>query len=212
MSERIQGAFKSFRTTLLSGVLFLLPLAALGTLIGQAYQLVLVATRALQGWIPFHTPWGIAVLTVALVGIAIALCFMAGLAAEAALGKFFTDTVERQIVLLFPRYAIFKEQISGHLASDLGKGRMKPVLIKRDGGERLAFETDRSPGGRVAVFLPGCPDPWSGILVYLTADQVKPLSLSFADAMKSLETLGQDAASIVERGLEKDADNSSHQF
>ena len=39
---------------------------------------------------------------------------------------------------------------------------MTPVLITLDDYEQMAFEVERTAGGKVVVYLPGAPNSWSG--------------------------------------------------
>ena len=47
----------------------------------------------------------------------------------------------------------------------------------------MAFETDRSVQGTVAIYLPGAPNPWSGNVVFVAANRVKNLSVSVTEAL-----------------------------
>jgi uncharacterized membrane protein len=64
------------------------------------------------------------------------------------------------------------------------------VLVPTRGGVRPAFEVERIASGQVAVLLPGAPNPWSGEVVFLDADQVRPLDMKAMELMHVLEGLG----------------------
>ncbi|MCH5376905.1 MAG: hypothetical protein JJ992_23300, partial [Planctomycetes bacterium] len=109
MHEHFTKTWKFLRTTAIGGVLFLLPLAVVGGILGYVYSMVIVIYEPLKENIPVSTAGGIAILFLIAVGILILLCFLAGLAARRAIGKRFTSTVERNLTMMFPKYAIYKD-------------------------------------------------------------------------------------------------------
>ena len=58
-----------------------------------------------------------------------------------------------------------------------------PILVTFDEYFQVAFETDRSVQGTVAIYLPGAPNPWSGNVVFVAANRVKNLSVSVTEAL-----------------------------
>ena len=112
-----------------------------------------------------HAVGGITLLIVLAIGMLLLLCFLAGLAARRAIGRRFSDKIERNLLLLYPRYAIFKERMAGGIGGDETKPQLKPVQVQLHDAARIAFEVDRTAAGIVAICLPGSPDPWSGVVV-----------------------------------------------
>ena len=72
-----------------------------------------------------------------------------------------------------------------------------PVMVQFDDHLQMAFETERLPNGKVAVYLPGAPNPWSGSVVFVSNDRVKPLSISLPDALRNIRTLGKGSLDIA---------------
>jgi uncharacterized membrane protein len=52
------------------------------------------------------------------------------------------------------------------------------VVVRFDDSWSIAFEIERVDDDRVAIFLPGAPDPWSGSMCVVTADRVALLQKS----------------------------------
>jgi len=186
------------KTTAIGGLLFLLPLIVIGALIGQVVPIVLTVAEALGDVIPVKTPSGIALLILLAIVVVVLLCFAAGMLARRSFGRRISETFENNLLLLFPRYAIFKDQMAGSIGGDETKPQMKPVLARFDDSLRLGFEVDRSDSGRVAVYLPGAPDPWSGTVVYLRPERVERVDIEFGDAVATFERLGRDSAPLIE--------------
>lgn len=183
-------------TTAIGGILFLLPLIVLGALIGQAVPIVLAVAEALGKVIPVRTPSGIALLIALAVGVVLLLCFGAGLLARRSWGKRISAWFEKNLVLLFPRYTIIREQMAGSIGRDIAQPSMKAVMTTIAETRRLGFEIERNDQGFVTVYLPGSPDPWTGDLVFLEAQRVQPLDIEFGDAMATFEKLGRDSVAL----------------
>ena len=191
------------KTTAIGGLLFLLPLIVLGALIGQIVPIVLSVAATLGEVIPVTTPGGIALLLVLAIAIVLLVCFGAGLAARRSFGQRISIWFEKNIVLLFPRYAVLRDQMAGTLGSDETKPKMRPVLVRLDDATRIAFEIERTDEGGVIVYLPGSPDPWSGKVVLLEADRVERLDVEFGEAAAACEQLGRGLAAILSQKLKR---------
>jgi uncharacterized membrane protein len=186
------------KTTAIGGLLFLLPLIVLGALVGQVVPIVLTIAETLGEVLPVKTPGGIALLILLAIGILLLLCFGAGLLARKSLARRISRVFEKKLVLLFPRYAILKDQMADTIGGDQTQPRMKPVLVRFDDVMRIAFETERSENTQlVAVFLPGSPDPWSGKTAIVAADRVEPLSIDFGVAVATCEQLGRGSFNLL---------------
>ena len=185
------------KTTAVGGLLFLLPLIVIGALIGQVVPIVVTVADALGEIIPAKTAAGITLIILLAVAIVLLLCFGAGLLARRSLGRRISQGFEKKLLLLFPRYSIFKDQLKGSIGGDETKPRMKPVLARFDDSLRIGFEMERTDADLVTVYLPGAPDPWSGSVVFLNNDRVQPLGTEFGDTVDIFEKLGRDSAALL---------------
>jgi uncharacterized membrane protein len=125
-----------------------------------------------------------------------ALCYLAGLAARRSFASRFAQKIEKNQLLLFPRYAIMKEQFAANLGEQLAMA-MKPVLVELEGAARVGFEVDRSAAGLVSVYLPGSPDPWQGMVVHVESARVRPLAADFAAAVALCESMGRQSSGVL---------------
>jgi uncharacterized membrane protein len=188
------------RTTAIGGLLFLLPLIVVGALIGQVVPIVLTIAETLGGILPgfVKTPGGITLLIVLAILILLALCFVCGLIARRSFARRLSTAFEKQLLLLFPRYAILKDQMADSIGGDQAKVKMKPVLIRFEESMRIGFETERSrQSGLVAVYLPGSPDPWSGRVVLVDRARVDQLQATFGEVTATCEQLGRGSIAIA---------------
>jgi uncharacterized membrane protein len=185
------------KTTAIGGVLFLLPLIVIGALVGQVVPIILTIAEALGDIIPLKTPAGIALLVLLALATVLLLCFAAGLLARRSFGRRISEGFEKGLLMLFPRYAILRDQMAGTIGGDETKPQMKPVLASLNNSSRLGFEIERSDDGLVTVYLPGSPDPWSGSVVFLKADRIQRPDIEFGDAVAIFEQLGRGSASLL---------------
>jgi uncharacterized membrane protein len=197
MRERISSSVSFLRATALGGVFFLLPFVFVVYLLGQVYSVVSAIAQPLHAWIPVNSPFGIGVLFCIALGVLVFLCFAAGMIASRAIGKKFSSTLEKQLVTVFPKYAIYKDLLAGNLKHGEHGPTLKPILLNTVDGYRLAFEADRLPNDSVVVFLPGAPDTWIGSVVLVPAARVHAIDLPFNEALGIFERLGRDSSRLL---------------
>lgn len=178
----------------------------MGFLISQALPVVWAAGEAVNLYIPEDTPADYAILLASGLAVLVLICFVAGIVARRALGKRFIALVEKYLLMLFPRYAIFKEQLSGNIGGTEFKNTMRPVVFHCLDYDRIAMEIERDANQRVTLFLPGSPDPWSGTVVVSQADKVQRLEVKFGDALAVFEQLGRKSLEVLDQ---HDASGSS---
>ena len=192
------------RTTAIGGLLFLLPLIVLGALAAQLAPIVTSIATFIQEHneqIPVHTPAGIALLTSLSIAILLSLCFAAGLIAKWSIGQRVSGLFEKNLLLLFPRYTILKDQMADTIGGRDNRPQMKSVLVKLHDQRLIGFETDRSRDGhQVAVYIPGSPDTWAGYLTLVDADRVESLSMTFGDTVSTCEQLGRGCFEMMGKG------------
>lgn len=188
------------RTTAIGGVLFLLPLIVVGVIIGQVIPVVLPIAESLDKFLPdvIKTFGGVTLLIILAILILLMLCFSAGVIAQISLSRSLSAAFEKKLVLLFPRYAILKDQMADSIGGEQARPQMKPALVQCDGMKRIAFETERSTDlGIVTVYLPGSPDPWAGIVAIFNVDQIESLNAEFGEAVAICEQLGRGTERLL---------------
>ncbi|TWU42662.1 DUF502 domain-containing protein [Novipirellula artificiosorum] len=201
MRENITKTVSFLRATAIGGVFFLLPLGVVLGLLGYIYNLVIAVAAplhdALPSWLPLNTPVGIAFLFSLSVTILVLLCFASGIAARRAIGRRFSQTLEKQLTTVFPKYAIYKDLLAGNLKHDRIGPSLKPVLVSSVDGYRLAFEADRLENGLVVIYAPGAPDTWIGAVTLVPHDRVFPTEIDFNETLGIFERLGRDSRVIL---------------
>jgi uncharacterized membrane protein len=154
-------------------------------------------------------PIGSAVGYAAVVGISLAgivfACFACGVLARRRLAKRFSESIEKYLLALFPRYTILKEQLTGNIGGEVLRNTLKPVLVRLPGHTRIGFEVERhgdhadAVRESVTVFLPGSPDPWSGQVVVVQSHHVEQLFSPFNETVATFEQLGRGSQALIDR-------------
>ncbi len=202
MKERMTRSVGVVKTTAIGGVFFLLPLVVVGALIGQLVQIVWVVAESVHQYLPVKTLAGYSLLLAGSIVLILAACFFAGIVARRSLGRRFTESIEKYLLMLFPRYAIFKEQLTGNIGGEVLHNQLKPVMVHLPEGRRLGMEVERDNDGgieSVTVYMPGSPDPWSGVVLVVDAARVTTLSVPFSEAMATVEQLGRGSLRLLKR-------------
>jgi hypothetical protein len=104
------------------------------------------------------------------------------------------------LLAMIPGYSFLKGVTEGLRAGEEQSRDFIPVIAKFDDNAQIAFEIERTADGNVVIFLPGCPDPWSGSVVLMTDKQVTPLQLTVNEAVRNIRTLGRGTASYAAEG------------
>lgn len=213
----MHNRFSIWKTTLLGGVLFLLPFALVVFLLGQIAQVILLVAEKLNSTVGQWSVGGVSLTVLLAALLLLLLCFAAGIAARRSLGRQFSEKVERNVMLFFPRYAIWKSQLASNFGTEQGDAGLQPVLVVFDELARIGFEIERTSGDRalaietkdtvretaalagdaVTIYLPGSPDVWAGHLVHVGSERVRPLPLTFAEAAALCESMGRGAGAAV---------------
>jgi uncharacterized membrane protein len=148
------------RTTIVGGIIFLIPIAILIAVIAKGLQATGVIARPVAAVFPVYIG-GIAVAQVLAIVFLLLICFMAGLLARLALARKAVDALETNVLSRLPAYALLKTKTQSMLSPEDIEG-MSVVVMRFDDSWQIGFEIERVEGGKVALFLPGSPDPWSG--------------------------------------------------
>ena len=145
------------------------------------------------------TPMGAIVLNLLALLVILGFCFLAGLMAQGVTAKKIVGKLDATLLAALPGYAFVKGFADNMRRSDEMAESFVPVAVHFDDFSQLAFEIEREPNGKVALYLPSAPNPWSGTVVYVTHDRVNRLSMSLSEALKNIRMLGKGTSAVIER-------------
>ena len=204
MKERAKKTLGFLKTTAVGGLVFLLPLAVVGAILGYVYNAVMLIYEPLKAHLPVSSAVGIALLFLIAVGILLVLCFVCGIAAQRAIGRKFSQTIEKQLIAVFPKYAIYKDILAGNVGGSELAPSLIPVTIRLNDAIRIGYEADRTDQGLVVIYLPGSPDPWIGSVALVHADQVERLEVDFGETAAICERLGRRSGDLLKNVVPQD--------
>jgi uncharacterized membrane protein len=184
------------RTTLIGGIIFLIPLVFVVVVVGKAIQIMKSVAVPLGNLIPFETVAGIAVVPILTTLFMVFSCLTAGMLARSPWGQKVYKKLDTVLLQIIPGYAWIKG-VTGDIRDEDAEEVLKPVLVRFDDQYQLAFEVDRATDGLVAVYMPGAPDPRSGTVSYVTSDRIQPVEAGFKAITKICKNLGRGSGAVL---------------
>ena len=189
------------KTTAIGGLVFLVPLVVVVAILGKALGLMRDLVALIESRVPMITIGDLLVLNLIAVLVLFLVCFLAGLIARSPQGRRLGKRVESTLLATLPGYSVIAGFANSLRTSEEQSRDFVPVLAHFDDSSQLAFEVERTPKGKVVVYLPGAPDPWSGSVVYLTEDRVESVSMSVGDVVRCIRMLGRNSSGYAEKAV-----------
>jgi len=184
-------------TTVLGGIVFLVPLVFLGAVLGKAFSIMKLLGRPLAQLLQVdRTVLGFAFVELLTGMLLVLVCLLAGLLAKSELARTSREKLDTWLLHLIPGYAWVKG-VTGNIDETEAQNEFKPVLVRFDDQCQLGFEVDRGDNGLVAVFLPGAPDARSGSVCYVAEDRVSELNTGFSAIVNSCKNLGRNSLQML---------------
>jgi uncharacterized membrane protein len=186
------------KTTVVGGLLFILPLGLGLFLIGRAVRWLRKVLEPLTGALTENTFLGVAGADLVALAALVAVAFLAGLLARTAMGRKLSSGVESLILRRMPGFTLLKGIAAGPAVQDSGAG-VGVALARIDDAWLLSFVLETHASGLLTVLVPQAPTPASGNVYYMTENQIKRLDVSVKDAMKCIMQLGVGSRALLER-------------
>jgi len=188
---------KFLKTTVLGGIVFLVPLVIFIVVLGKAVILVNQLATPIAATFPAESVGGLAVVHIVALLLLVFICFLAGLAARTPAAARLVESLEANVLDKIPAYALMKAKAGSVLSVEDAEG-MVPILIQFDDSWQLGFEVEKLKDDRSLVFLPGAPDPWSGSVCVVTGDRVSKLDASVGAVAAMMKRLGKGSSELLE--------------
>jgi len=191
--------FKLVKTTIIGGLIFLVPIIIIIAILGKAFQLMTLVAKPLGALIPVDSIGGVALANLLAVLAIILCCLVAGIIAKGIYAKRISGSLESKLLMAIPGYSFVKGITDSMKNSEDAAKSFVPVVVQFDDNAQLGFEIERTKRGNVVVYLPGSPNPWSGSVVYFNEDRVERLDMPAAEAINNIRHLGRGSAKYGER-------------
>jgi len=191
----VKALLRFLKTTLMGGVLFLIPVLVTLVVLKKGLEIVSKIVRPAAEAIPIEAVGGVhmrdllAVLALVLVG------FAAGLVARTGVGRALSEKLEQAVLRKMPGYTLLKGATAGTGGSE--DSEVKVVLAKFDDNSVVGFVMEAPRGGFVTVFVPSAPTPAAGTVFILPMDRVQHLDVPVSDASKVIMRLGVGSQELL---------------
>lgn len=185
------------KTTVLGGIFFIVPVVIFIAIIGKALAITNKIAKPLAEQLVVDSIGDVAVVHLIALVILVFVCFVAGLAAKTSIARKLVQSLETNVLDKIPAYELLKAKTQSALTPEETEG-LRPVITRFDDSWQLALEIERFADGKVVVFLPGSPDPWSGSVCVVTADRVTSLDATVKTATKLMKRLGRGSTKALQ--------------
>jgi uncharacterized membrane protein len=197
----MKGQFRFLKTTVIGGIVFLVPLIIIVAIIGKAIEIMKKVAEPLSALMPIDSVGDIAIVNIITFALIVLVCFLAGLAARTVVAGKLVQFLETRFLSHIPAYAFVKGMTASIAGAEDGKG-MTAVLAHLDDYSQVAFEIERVGGGNVIVYLPGAPNPWSGSICIMTNDRIQPIEATMMSAVQNIRHLGRGSGELLGHKLQ----------
>ena len=195
--------FKFIRTTVIGGLLFILPLILIIVLIEKAIHLLQGPVQKLLPMFSGFDVAGVTLISLATLLGLILLCFLAGLVARTAIASRALASVEDKVLGNLPGYQLFKD-ISTRVAGMDNDGNTQVGMIAEGDGWRLCLVLEAA-GDWVTIYMPdgGPAGGTAGEVRLVPASQVVVTDVSWLPLVASLRRGGRGALDMLAPWLPK---------
>lgn len=180
------------KTTLLGGVLIILPAWVAALLLLKALASLGVLVAPVSGQLPkeVNHPKILSLLMLILV------CFLIGLVVRTAIGRQVAQTVEARVLRKLPGYSTLSS-VARQMGDSHENFGFKPALVEMEGGLAPCFIIEQHADGRLTVFVPSSPTPAAGIILIIAASSVHPLDVPVTMVLKCVTKWGAGSRELL---------------
>jgi uncharacterized membrane protein len=183
------------KTTLIGGLLIVLPVYIAVLLILKAIQGLVAAVKpitAIPGSVEFEEILAILVLAV--------ICFIAGLIVRTRAGLRAKNAIERRVLQRLPGYTLLRG-LTGRVMGQADDPAFAPCLAEIEEALVPALIVEELENGSFTVLVPSVPTPMAGAVYILPPERVHPVDVPFTAALRVFTKWGAGSGEFV-RALE----------
>jgi uncharacterized membrane protein len=180
------------RTTLVGGVLVLLPIYLAVLLLLKAFSGVMSLIAPVTAQVPAAAEFR----QVFAILIVLAACFVAGLVVRTGPGGRGVQELQRRILEKIPGYKLLRSVIT-RLGGDATSEAFAPAMVELEDALVPALIVEELPDGQFVVLVPSVPTPVSGALYILPAARVHRIDVPLTHVMKVYTKWGEGAGELV---------------
>lgn len=199
----MRAIFDFVKTSVVGGIVFLLPVVLVLALLKHALDLVEAPVGRLLAilGVPVGSG-GLALVTAVAVLTLLLVCFAAGLIAKTSAASAAVHWLEDALLSRVPAYQMLKSA-TADLTGIVGESDVEVVLREAEGGWQLGFVMERFDDGWCTLLLPEAPNAISGSIVYVRGETLRRVDVTVAQAMKVVKRGGLGSGALLRTRLER---------
>ena len=180
------------KTTLIGGLLIILPLYFSVLLLVKAAMGLLALVHPIAAQIPASVQFR-QVLAILLIAV---VCFFAGLVVRTGPGLHAKNVFERAVLEKLPGYALLRG-FAGRMTGRADEPAFAPALVEIEDALVPALIVEELDDGSYTVLVPSVPTPMAGSIYILPRARVHPVDVPFAKAVGVFSKWGTGAGEFV---------------
>ena len=178
-------------TTMIGGLVVVLPLAILFLLFRFLYRLIDSFLEPLAKFIGLSLQLNPTLIEILTFFATIILLFLIGLLIQTSIGNNLFSWFEREWLSRIPFYSTIRETVQQFTGNKKAPFKQVVLVDAFGNGTRMTgFVVDKHDDGGYTVFVPTAPNPTNGFVFHLDPEQVKFVDVSTEDAMRSIVGMG----------------------
>jgi len=191
----MKGLTELLKTTLIGGLLVILPIYLSILLVAKLLASVLALLSPVTAAIPASAQFRQVVAIV----IVLAVCLVVGLLVRTNVGLRAKNAFEHSVLEKIPGYTMVRD-LAKRISGDETESAFRPALVELEDALSPAFIIEELEDGRYTVLVPSVPTPAAGALFILPRERVHPVDVPFTQAVKVISRWGVGAGAMA-RGV-----------
>ena len=180
------------KTTLIGGVLVILPVYIAVLLIAKAVKGLLDILAPVAGSLPA----GVEFRQAATIILLVAICFVIGLVVRTGPGLRAKNAFEQAVLERLPGYTFFRG-LAKRLTGRSEEHKLEPALVEIEDALVPALIVEKLEDGSYTVLVPSAPTPMAGSIYILPPERVHPVDIPFTTAIGVFTKWGTGAGEFV---------------
>jgi uncharacterized membrane protein len=190
-----------FKTTIIGGALFLLPVALVLLILGHAMRIAVKVALPASHLLHFDEVGkiaGVGIVTLLAAVLLVLVSFLAGVVARTKVGATVSAWFENSFLGGIPQYQMVKSMAQGLAQAESASDEFKPVLVRAEGGWQIGYLLERLDNDWTVVFVPQAPTPLAGNVRYYPGKHVRPLDITMLQARAIVKNIGIGSATALQ--------------
>ena len=189
----MKGLVEFLKTTLIGGLLIVVPVYFTVLLLGKALKGVAALLAPIVALLPERVHHFGPILAIVLV---VLVCFMLGLIARTGLGRRAIEAFERRVLERMPGFAMLRSVVR-RVSGSSDDAQFQPVLVEIEDALTPAFIVEELDDDRFVVLVPSVPTPAAGSLYILPRQRVHWVDLPVTEVIAVITRWGTGTSKLL---------------